>query len=61
MGLLNFVKADLHLERLAAFWKFKSPNDMCKTIQQKYDMELGLIDLCLFYFASSVGSKLSDI
>jgi hypothetical protein len=58
LGLLNFVKADLHLQRLADFWKFNSPDNMCETIQKKYNMPLGLIDLCLFYFASSVGSKL---
>jgi hypothetical protein len=57
IGLLDFVKPDLHLVRMANTWGFSNPMEMCKSIQQKYDMPLGLIDLCLFYAASSFGSK----
>ena len=56
-GLLDFVKPDLHLNRMAKNWNFKSPLDLCKEIQKRYDMPLGLIDLCLFYSASTFGTS----
>lgn len=56
-GLLAFVKPDLHLVRMSKHWGFDNPIKLCKAIQQKYDLPLGLIDLVLFYAASSFGSK----
>lgn len=57
IGLLDFVKPDVHLKRLAAHWGFKDPVALCAAIKIKHDMPLGLIDLCLFYAASTFGSK----
>lgn len=57
IGLLNFVKPDLHLMRMSKAWGFANPIELCKSIQTKYDLPLGLIDLCLFYTASTFGSK----
>jgi hypothetical protein len=56
-GLLHYVKPDLHLVRMSKVWGFISPIELCKAIQQRYDMPLGLIDLVLFYSASTFGSK----
>lgn len=57
IGLLNFVKPDVHLKRLANIWNFNTPDDLCAAIQQKHHMPLGLIDLCLFYAASTFGTN----
>lgn len=58
-GHLDVIKPDLHLTRLAQAFNFNSPLEMCKEIkkQKHYDLPLGIIDLCLFYFASTFGTK----
>lgn len=60
IGLLNFVKPDIHLNRLAAHWGFDSADILCMTIQKEINLPLGIIDLILWYAASSYGSKKSD-
>jgi hypothetical protein len=57
IGLLNFVKPDLHLVRMAANWKFENPIELCKAIQKEFNLPLGIIDLVLWYAASTFGTK----
>lgn len=58
IGLLDYVKPDLHLVRLAKVWGFEDCVTMCKAIQRNISEELplGLIDLVLWYSASSFGT-----
>jgi hypothetical protein len=55
IGLLEYVKPDLHLVRLAKHWGFKNCDDMCKFVQPK-DMPLGIVDLIFWYAASTFGT-----
>lgn len=57
IGLLDYVKPDLHLERAAKHWNFNNSLEMCKAIKDKYDLPLGIIDLCFWYAFSTFGSK----
>jgi hypothetical protein len=52
IGLLGSVKPDLHLVRLASHWGFKDCVEMCEAVRPP-EMPLGIVDLCLWYFASS--------
>jgi hypothetical protein len=56
-GQLNYVKPDIHLTRLAKNWNFDNPDILCREIQKHYDIPVGLIDLILFYAASTFGSR----
>lgn len=58
IGLLNFVKPDVHLKRFALNWKFKDPDELCLAIQKEFNLPLGLIDLVLWYGASTFGTKI---
>lgn len=55
IGILDSVKPDLHLVRMAKHWGFGTCIDMCKSMQ-KDDMPLGIIDLILWYQASTTGT-----
>ena len=55
IGLLDFIKPDLHLVRLAKHFGFKDSVDMCQQMSDG-SMKLGLVDLCLWYFASHAGT-----
>lgn len=55
IGLLDFVKPDLHLVRMAKFWGFVDAVDMCKFVQPG-GMPLGVVDLILWYSASTFGT-----
>lgn len=57
IGLLNHVKPDLHLVRMAKNWNFDNPISLCKSIQKEFDLPLGIIDLVLWYAASTFGTK----
>lgn len=57
IGLLNNVKPDLHLVRMASNWGFNSSQDLCIAIQKQFDLPLGIIDLILWYGASTFGTK----
>jgi hypothetical protein len=57
IGYLNFVKPDIHLERAAKYWGFSSSLELCSAIQKQFPIELGLIDLVLWYSLSTFGSK----
>lgn len=55
IGLLDSVKPDLHLIRMAEHWGFEDCNSMCQSMQQD-GMPLGIIDLILWYSASTFGT-----
>lgn len=55
IGLLECVKPDLHLIRLADHWGFKDCEEMCRAVRPD-GMPLGLVDLCLWYVASFFGT-----
>lgn len=61
IGLLEFIKPDLHLNRMAKNWKFENPVELCKTIQKDFNLPLGIIDLVLWYSASTFGSNEKNI
>lgn len=54
---LDAIKPDLHLTRLSKHFKFKDPYDMCNKIAMETEWRLGVIDLILFYTASTFGTK----
>jgi endonuclease III len=60
IGLLDCVKPDLHLQRLSNHWGFLNCESMCKHIQSiaGNQFRLGIIDLILWYFASSHGTTI---
>lgn len=51
LGLLDSVKPDLHLIRMAEYWNFEDCTSMCKALQEE-GMPLGIVDLLLWYSAS---------
>lgn len=53
----DVVKPDLHLTRLADFFDFLSPLGMCQYLADNFDERLGVVDLILFYAASTFGTK----
>lgn len=55
IGLIDFVKPDLHLERMAKFWGYSSPLAMCQDAPD--DAPLGLRDLVLWQTASTFGTQ----
>lgn len=55
IGLLEFVKPDLHLVRMAKHWGFEDPVAMCKAVQPD-GMPLGIVDLIFWYAASTFGT-----
>lgn len=55
IGLLECVKPDLHLERLAKHWGFKGSLEMCQAVRPA-GMPLGIVDLCFWYAASTFGT-----
>lgn len=57
IGLLNFVKPDLHMNRLATRWHFENPVELCKSIQKEFNIPLGIVDLVLWYAASTFGTN----
>ncbi len=62
IGLLEFIKPDLHLVRMAKHWGFKDCVTMCETLQKEHEsnsgkrLPLGIIDLVLWYSASVFGT-----
>jgi len=51
------VKPDLHLVRLAEYFDFVDPLQMCSFLAGLHEERIGVIDLVLFYAASTWGSK----
>lgn len=58
IGLVDFVKPDLHLERMSRFWGYESPLKMCQDCPD--DIPLGLRDFILWMSASTFGTKEMD-
>ena len=62
IGLLECVKPDLHLERLARYWGVSSCLEMCEQAQSEHMKEtgiripLGLVDLMYWYGSSHFGT-----
>jgi hypothetical protein len=62
IGLLDCVKPDLHLIRLAEHWKFPDCVTMCKAMGESHhkvtgeSIRLGIIDLIVWYSASHFGT-----
>jgi hypothetical protein len=52
IGILECVKPDLHLVRLADHWWFKDCDAMCLAMKPA-EMPLGIVDLCLWFYAST--------
>ncbi len=55
IGLLEFVKPDLHLIRMADHWGYEDPVSMCEAVRPD-GMPLGIVDLVLWYAASTFGT-----
>jgi hypothetical protein len=59
IGLLENVKPDLHLVRLAKHWGYKDCLVMCQDVQKNHEetnrerLPLGIIDLAIWYSAST--------
>ncbi len=56
IGILNVIKPDLHLVRMAKHWGFSSPLELCESVKPK-DLPLGIVDLILWYSASTFGTS----
>jgi endonuclease III len=58
IGLLECVKPDLHLVRMAEHWKYASCEEMCRDMRKggHEDVPLGIVDLALWYAASTFGT-----
>ena len=56
IGLLECVKPDLHLVRMAEYWNFPDCESMCRAMRADADIPLGLVDLALWYTASTFGT-----
>ena len=55
IGILECVKPDLHLVRLADHWGYGSCEEMCKAVRPE-GTPLGIVDLILWYAASTFGT-----
>ncbi len=55
IGLLESVKPDLHLVRLASHWGFRDCVEMCESMRPD-GMPLGIVDLVLWYASSTFGT-----
>lgn len=56
LGLLDCVKPDLHLVRMAEHWGFRDCVEMCESMRGGDDVPLGIVDLALWYAASTFGT-----
>jgi endonuclease III len=55
IGLLEYVKPDLHLVRMAEHWGFSDCVEMCEAVRPE-GMPLGIVDLILWYAAATFGT-----
>jgi thermostable 8-oxoguanine DNA glycosylase len=60
IGLKGLVKPDLHLVRMASRFNQESPIKLCEWlkghVEEAKSLDLGIIDLCLWYYASTFGT-----
>lgn len=54
---LDCVKPDLHLTRLAAWYEFDSPEDMCVFLGALYEERIGVVDFILWAYCAAYGTK----
>lgn len=52
---INCVKPDIHMDRLAESFDFKTPLEMCQKIQEYEDERLGVIDVILWRYCHLTG------
>jgi hypothetical protein len=57
IGLLQYVKPDVHLERMAKHWQYESPQKMCEHLGELHGLQPGIVDLVLWYAASTFGTR----
>lgn len=55
IGLLDSIKPDLHLVRMAKYWGYDNCIEMCKDLKPE-NMELGIVDYILWMNASTFGT-----
>lgn len=55
---IDCIKPDRHLVRLAEQFGFKTPQEMCKTIQDQTGQRLGVIDVILWRYCNLGGRML---
>lgn len=51
------IKPDLHLVRLSRHYMYGSPFLMCRELSERYQESLAVVDLILFYTASTFGTQ----
>jgi len=56
LGMLECVKPDLHLVRMAEHWGYPGCVEMCEDLRPD-GMPLGIVDLILWYAASTFGTS----
>jgi hypothetical protein len=56
VGLLDCVKPDLHLVRMAEHWGFSDCTEMCKSMGAGSGLPLGIVDLVTWYASSTFGT-----
>ncbi len=56
IGILDCVKPDLHLVRMAGHWGFSDAVSMIKYMNVDYDYPLGIADMIAWYYASHFGT-----
>jgi hypothetical protein len=56
IGLLDCVKPDLHLVRMAEHWGYPDCARMCEDMGAGSGLRLGIVDLVLWYAASTFGT-----
>lgn len=57
VGLLDCVKPDLHLVRMAEHWGYSDCRSMCEDMGSGHDLPLGMVDLVIWYAASTFGTS----
>jgi hypothetical protein len=56
---MDFIKPDVHLERLAKKFSYETPLEMCKAIQDNIGERLGVIDIVLWRYCNLTGYSLN--
>lgn len=56
IGILDCVKPDLHLVRMAKYWGFSDAVSMIVSMNEGHDYPLGIADMIAWYYASHFGT-----
>jgi len=54
---IDCVKPDVHLVRMAEYFGFSTPLAMCEYLGTNYNERIGVVDLILWYAASTFGTQ----